>query len=368
MDTLTNSNLLNAILDSNIPNTDSIGNFKMFCSKEPKDNFSKTIRGVIFENDKLVHRGFPYSEDVDVNDEDSVSSLLSRNFRACLSHEGTVLRMIYFGGQWNMTTHRRLDATKSKWGSSESFGNIFKNAIKVYFKSYDDFLLNLDREKHYHFLLKSTEETRIVVYPQPLEPVILTAITCAKTFDLLPLEPVGDIPIAKTLFFETVTDVKNYVLNCDPFVCQGIIFFSKDMQESVRIANPDYLKYVSVRDNISSLHVCYACNRLKEEKELFFKLYASGESIGKAFEEKLQVIAKDLHRLYISRYVHKKQFRLSQQRHAVLNAIHSYYLKTVKPKNKGIYFEDVLHVLNNQKPIFLHRLVKGKETFVIFGP
>jgi hypothetical protein len=351
-----------------IPKTDCMGNFSIFCSKEPKDDFSKSIRGVIFEKDVVIHRGFPYSEDVDVEDTETINDLLSGDFRACLSHEGTVIKLLHFGEQWNMTTHRRLDATKSRWGSSKSFGDIFKDCLKKYFETYDDFLSALEKKKHYHFLLKSTSDTRIVVKPDGDEPILLTAISCAETFQVLPLEPVSTIPTSKSLEFTNSSTVVQFVKDCDPFFAQGLIFFSNDMQQTFRVANPQYLKYVSVRDNIASLPLCYACNRLKEEeKHMFFDLYDSAAAIAQVFEKKLETIAQDLHRSYIDRFVHKRQFRVSQERHSILNALHSHYLKKKRSNtdpSPKILLVDVLFVLNEQKPLRLHRLVKGRETFI----
>ncbi len=31
--------------------------------------------------------------------------------------EGTLIRIFYFNDKWIITTHRKLDAFKSKWGS-----------------------------------------------------------------------------------------------------------------------------------------------------------------------------------------------------------------------------------------------------------
>jgi hypothetical protein len=362
-----NVDILAEIENHNIPKTDCVGNFSIYCSKEPKDCFSKSIRGVIFENNKVIHKGFPYSEDVDVDDTERLRVLCS-DFRACLSHEGTVIKMLYFGEQWNMTTHRRLDATKSRWGSSKSFGDIFKDCLKKYFETYCDFLSCLDKKKHYHFLLKSTPTTRIVVKPDGDEPILLTAISCAETFEVLPLQPIANIPIAKSLEFSDAAAIAEFVKDCDPFYAQGVIFFSQDMKQTFRVANTNYLKYVSVRDNIASLPLAYACIRQKEEeKKLFFELYDEAKNISENFEKRFEIIAQDLHRSYIDRFVHKRHFRVSQQRHAILNALHTSYLKKKRTQTEThpkILVADVRQTLNEQRPILLHRLIKGRETFV----
>jgi len=360
--------LLDEIKKNKILKTDCMGNFSMYCSKEPKDDFSKTIRGVIFENEKLIHRGLPYSEDVDVADEERIGRLLSEKFRPCLSHEGTVLKMLYFGGQWNMTTHRRFDATKSKWGSARAFGIIFKEAVvDRYFASYDDFLEALDRSKHYHFLLKSTEETRIVVRPDDSDdPLVLTAITCADTFRVLPLENVGDIPCAQTLTFADSDAVVDFVSRCDPFAVQGLMFFSADMSHSFRVASVRYLELAAVRDNISSLHLCYACNRSKEkERGMFFEIYPSAaSSIAESFEARFKNFAASLHDMYRQRHVFKRQFRVSAERHSMLVAIHQIYTRRRVP----ISVEDVEAFLNTRDPRRLYFAMKPKQTFYVEGP
>lgn len=43
--------------------------------------------------------------------------------------EGTLVRMYCFGHKWMLSTHRKLDANKSRWGSARSFGQLFATAM-----------------------------------------------------------------------------------------------------------------------------------------------------------------------------------------------------------------------------------------------
>ncbi len=43
--------------------------------------------------------------------------------------EGNIKQNFYFNDKWIITTHRKLDAFKSKWGSEKSFGDILKKLL-----------------------------------------------------------------------------------------------------------------------------------------------------------------------------------------------------------------------------------------------
>ncbi len=101
--------------------------------------------------------------------------------------EGTLIRIFYFNDKWIITTHRKLDAFKSKWGSEKSFGDIFKEAVMI--KTQDSQInddvdvntlcqkLGLNKHRQYTFLITATDKTRFVCPSTPIPIVYLYAIT-----------------------------------------------------------------------------------------------------------------------------------------------------------------------------------------------
>ena len=45
------------------------------------------------------------------------------------SYEGAIIRVFYFKDKWFYSTHRKLDAFKSRWSSKETFGDTFLKSI-----------------------------------------------------------------------------------------------------------------------------------------------------------------------------------------------------------------------------------------------
>jgi hypothetical protein len=99
---------------------------------------------------------------------------------ACIleSLEGTVLRVFCYYGKWFVSTYRSLDAHKSRWMSSESFGARFERGVvnRVLTNNSEEeeespeaisslfrvrFLSGLDPAKAYVFLLRSEQSNRI---------------------------------------------------------------------------------------------------------------------------------------------------------------------------------------------------------------
>ena len=93
------------------------------------------------------------------------------------AHEGTLIRMFYFQDRWFISTHRKLNAFRSKWASRESFGTAFKRALehevdkneelRSVIQDGDEGLLErfqntLDKTKQYMFLIRNSAENRIV--------------------------------------------------------------------------------------------------------------------------------------------------------------------------------------------------------------
>ena len=154
-----------------LTDSDSVNNLDMFCYSKcafSDDDIVKRTRGVVFNGDDVVFSGFNYVEDINVNDKERLnkleSSLNSKNFKVYNSYEGTLIRVFYFGDKWYITTHRKLDAFKSKWAGKNSFGECFKNSINEN-GNYELFFDGLDKRFGYMFLLVNNNDNRIVCVP-----------------------------------------------------------------------------------------------------------------------------------------------------------------------------------------------------------
>lgn len=357
-----NRNLvLSDILLNKIQKTDDDGSLQIYCSKDPVNEFQKSIRGTIFENETLIYRGFPYTEEFTQFDVNRIQQNNLVKMKACWSYEGTLLKIFYYK-KWYISTHRKLDAFKSRWISVKSFGEIFVHGLQKYNLSFESFLQLLDTNKRYHFILLSTKETRIVANPELISETMFLVLT-SNTNDepIWPIEQIGTIPISQHLEIDSAEQIIDMVSNIDPFEKQGIIFYSDDFSKQYRVLNSKYREYASVRNNISSLRYCYILVRKDErQKKLFFELYPFTVDMMKTIENRILKLVDEMFAIYKRRYVLKQYVHVSQERHMILQLIHKQYLETKIP----ITIDDVLDLINKfPYSNKIYKIINFNETY-----
>lgn len=90
------------------------------------------LRGIVVDTqaEKVVAKSYGYTPSVILNelsagltfvDEDGTSHTLTEETTIQKGYEGTVIRVFKHGGQVYRTTHRRLDCSRSRWGTSKTF-------------------------------------------------------------------------------------------------------------------------------------------------------------------------------------------------------------------------------------------------------
>lgn len=91
----------------------------------------KNLRGVIESIDgKIVCKTFPYTDEYSENDiSASLTPKPGYNRRFFASEEGCVLRLYFHNNRWHLSTHKKLDAFTSHWGSKTSYGSMFLEAL-----------------------------------------------------------------------------------------------------------------------------------------------------------------------------------------------------------------------------------------------
>ena len=148
----------------NIRLTDSDSELAMFsyanCTAEDTAQ-TKQSRGVIFNGDKLLAPSFGWTAEYTQNDKTLIETLIKNggdNVKVFDSHEGCLLRL-FFHKKWYLVTHRRLDACKSRWSSTDYWGEMFKTGLTM---DYDKFVDSLDKTMIYFFVVRNNSENRIV--------------------------------------------------------------------------------------------------------------------------------------------------------------------------------------------------------------
>lgn len=351
--------------DVGIRKTDEYKNLECFCSDNPPaDDFERNIRGYVFHEDSLIFKSLPYAKDLTLDELSSDFDL--EKYEITLIEEGTAIRVFNFKNEWFVTTHRKLDAFKSKWGK-DSFGTIFENNIKIKTGlSIPEFLLTLNTELSYIFLVGTTETTRIV---SPKCDYVKLLHCFDKNNKITHNSDMEDWYLPK-LKFNNVQEVKDYINSLKtPFDngC-GLFFTCEEQEEYYKIFNVEYSNLAKLRNNVASVLFAYLHNVFDDTKrELFRNLYNSYSDDFDLYDQELKIIAEDLLEKYIRRYIKKEKFTVSKYEHNILYHIHGIFLKTmqientIRDKKTHIKHENVIEAFKIVPPSNINKIISERK-------
>lgn len=134
------------------------------------EDFLRRVRGLVIKDNKVLVESFGYTPTVvlsemkpDENsdftfiDTDLQSHFVSKQSMSKDSvyplFDGTLLRVWKHNGNVHISTHKKLNASKSHWGSSQTFTELFKKYTENYFKVEDLFDEEKDEIVCHNFLL-----------------------------------------------------------------------------------------------------------------------------------------------------------------------------------------------------------------------
>jgi hypothetical protein len=360
--------------------SDPENHIDLFCYEtcdESDDDIVKSCRGIVFDKDKVVFRGFSFTPEYTLsNDSEKINSILS-SFPCKIydSYEGTLLRIFCHNNKWYISTNRKLDANKSKWGSKTSFGEYFKQALEyeiianAKFRDHlfqrgqenptlmnllDKFFDKLDSSKKYTFLLLTNKETRIVC--QYENPKILHVGTFNEDNHLSCGELLGlDFP--KELYFETIESMYHYINTIDFTTLQGLIVFNNDFQNQFKIMNQKYLDLYTIRGNESSVKFRYLQLRNDPiKRDTLRGLYLNHCYDFDYYEQCLSKITDIILEAYINRYIRKQYVVLPLEQFIVMSEVHKWYMTDRDCRKVS---RDIITLkINEQTPVSLNRMIK----------
>jgi len=332
----------------------------------------KKCRGVVFNGDKLIMNGFPYTYEFTETNEKEILKQVNENLDSCTfydSYEGALIRMFNFNDQWYTTTNRKLDANKSKWSSKESFGKFFELAleseVEVNERLRDSlpsdntltlvqkFQTLLDKDKQYMFLLLNNTENRIVC-ECPKRPTFFHVGTFID--GVLNMDQDIYIPYPQKHNFNTLNDLFKHVDKVDISKLQGIIVFAPNNIQ-YKIFNKQYSDYYRVRGNEPSIKFRYLQVRLdKRYNNLLHYLYPSFSTIFDDYENIIYQIGKNIHKAYFERFIRNQYIKVPPEEFAVIKMCHTWHLEN-RTENK-INLNKVLEFLNKQPATNINKMIR----------
>ena len=356
--------------------SDEAAGLQLFCyvkCDQKDDSLISKCRGVVFNNDEVVMRAFPYTLEYSHSDTNNIHSNISNIFQDCRifdSYEGTLIRMFYFPGnkKWYTCTHRKLSAFHSKWASKESFGTAFKKALDAEVKNNDSlresladsdecllerFQTTLDKSKQYMFLVLHNEENRIVCN-SPNRPTLFHVGTFVE--GKLSMDENINITKPKENIFDNIEDMIVYVKNIDIRQKQGVIIFAPNNKQ-FKVLHEEYLNFFQARGNEPSIKYRYLQIRMDRNlTDTLYYLYPTMIPKFQEYEEVLYLIAQNIYKSYVDRYIKKKWVNVAVEEYNVMRKCHSFHEKD--RKQNRISIKKVIEILNEQSPTTLNKMIR----------
>tara|TARA_A100001011_G_scaffold400160_2_gene512848 strand:- start:2307 stop:3617 length:1311 start_codon:yes stop_codon:yes gene_type:complete len=332
-------------------------------------------RGVVVHNQKIVMKAFPYTIEYDHDDQENISKNIEPIFNGCKffeAYEGALIRMFYFDNQWYVCTHRKLNAFRSKWASSESFGTCFKKALleelnynkEFYDACYseenndnilDRFQSTLDITKQYMFLVRHSKENRIVceVPTGNISKVYHVGTFINGELDMTD-KCLLNYPTQK--FFDSLDDLKNFVGNIDVKKLQGIIVFTPNNKQ-FKINHKEYNELFKIRGNEPSIKFRYLQIRMtRRSLNILYYLYPEMHTTFDEIENSIYDIARNIYSSYIQRFIKKRFVTVPIEEFAVIRECHSWHEED-RVHNR-ISLEKVISILNKQSPTAINHMIR----------
>jgi hypothetical protein len=358
-----------------LTDNDIDNNLELYCYIQcgPTDNeLLRQCRGVVFDKKELVMQAFPYTIEYSVKDTVLLKSNLDPIFKDCRfydSHEGALIRMFNYNNKWFISTHRKLNAFNSKWGSKESFGSSFNNALEYEYTHNDAlqkaisfgegntimerFQSTLDTSKQYMFLVRHCSEHRIVCnYPE--NPTMYHVGTFVNR--KLVMTECCNIPHPKEYTFSNQDELNDHVSNIDIRYVQGIICFSPNNKQ-IKVVNSTYQDFFVARGNEPSIKFRYLQIRLDYNmNDMLHKLYPHMISTFNEIENNIYDISKNMYAAYVQRFIKKQFVTVPFEEFAVIKECHKWH-ETNRITNR-ISIEKVISVVNQQLPTKINHMIR----------
>lgn len=340
------------------------------CSNDD-DDFIKQCRGLVFHGDTLVMKAFSYTAEYSHTDpvlSEVFSDFTKWSFYA--AYEGALLRLFYFSGRWFLSTHRKLNAFRSKWASRESFGTLFKRALEHELATNKDFadrlaegenILDrfqgtLDKNKQYMFLLRNCAENRIVCTPPTANEQLVFHVGTITDGKLSTNDDIG-LYSPKHLKFRDLSDLVSFVENeVDPNLLQGVICFGPQNRQ-VKVLHSAYMEMFRARGNEPSVKFRYLQVRMnKKTVSILCRLYPELVPTFQDYENTIYDIAHSIYRSYSQRFIKKNYVTVPKEEYNVIKECHAWYL--ADRVNNRINIERVIQILNKETPTNLNHMIR----------
>jgi hypothetical protein len=398
--------------------TDEFENLKLYhydsCDLNSPSELQST-RGIIKHNSAIVCKTNGFIPEITTEDSENIKKFIETNSKDGTfyeAQEGSIVRLWYYSEdpdvkkhKWFLSTHKRINAFSSKWGSSTTYGETFitfisklnikaknvsswadvesdedenqldsknvvdsvdetnlknKKTVELNSKNktiFDSFCTQCDKNCIYNFLIRNTNNNRVVVkgYTEP-EIYCLGTYNKTKNFKYEPVKKNFLIPSLPSYTFSTIEKAINDINKFDVFKVPGLLLITSS-GNMVKLVNPRYDHLFKLRGNVPNILVRYLELRSTESDKIeLYYLYDEKIDEFKEMETILSDIAKNIFRKYLSRYVYKKVSILPPVQYKIMNKLHNLYKDKIITK---MTLNDVIKTIDTTSASELYNLIKN---------
>ena len=255
------------------------------------------------------------------------------------------MRVWYLLDTWHISTHKKLDAFESRWGSRQSYGDLFKTAVISYFKNdnnisdediYLNFLNSLDKSLVYTFIIRSTINNRLVCNPvQGEQKIYFSGEFKIENNDAVLLSTNSSNiskPTEKLLDLSfnnmdtMIESLCSYAKGLDPKVSPGVLLYYNEgmpVWGTLKIVNSNYHQQELLRDNCPNVIIRYIQLRNDPLLNSFKQLYPEHNHEFVIIERILKNIVNNIFHAYKTRYYRLKYIRIPPEQYYIMNAVHT---------------------------------------------
>lgn len=337
----------------------------------------KNTRGLIYRDNVLMCKTFGFTPEILFTEEklnEIVSNCINEGYRFFPSFEGTILRLwcdtdLENGvDKWHLSTHKKIDASKSRWGSKFSFRELFLNTLFPQNENKDqsflDFTTQLINTNCYVFLLRSSTHNRIVCRRETNEIYYLGSFDRSNNFKYnFPLSLNNEnIKLISQIEIKDVNDFKNQIdnnineiNNC--YETQGIMGINEN-GDTVKFLNPEYWRNTVLRGSEPNVILRYIELLKQRDFETIIKLkelYNEVEEFN-FYDNTMEHIKKNLLGKYIKRYINKSVAIVPPEQHRILCDLYNLYLSN--PEGNRLNMNLIENYLNQLDNNLLHNLYR----------
>jgi len=358
-----------------VTDVDPENGLELMCYEDCDDNSDevvKSCRGIVFNGNDILMKVFPYTTEIRADDSQILNKLDSIHNISHItdSYEGALIRVFHYDGKWYTTTHRKLNAFKSKWACQKSFGEIFAESLhnemvhnETFKKSIEDaigedilsrFYHTLNESKQYMFLVRNIHENRIVCDELSHDKVFHVGTFTNGIFDD---ETTLHIPKPKRHTFINNEQLVNYVKNIDIRYQQGVIIYTTDNKQ-YKIVNTAYSNLFNIRGNEPSVKFRYLqlrCDPIRVA--MLQRLYPEYSPHFEEYERILYERACFIYEKYVDRFINKQIAITTPDEYQIVRACHGWHISN-RQSNK-VNLNVVIHFMNQQSPTLLNKIIRN---------